>query len=75
MPKRGTSASTNRQNKDVWLTVPIEQRHHDIVELAAAREGRAVAAYVRHLVLVDLRERGLVDEDFNPIAQPAAEAS
>ena len=60
-----------RETKDEWLTVPVEPRHKPLIATAADREGRAVAAYVRYLILTDLRRQGLVDIDFNPILQAA----
>jgi hypothetical protein len=63
-PKR-----SDRETKDVWLTVPIEPRHESLVKTAADRQGRAVAAYVRYLILTDMQRQGLVDIDFNPIPQ------
>jgi len=55
------------QTKDVWLTVPIEPRHNDLVKTAAKRESRSVSGWIRNLILQELKRLGLVDEEFNPI--------
>jgi hypothetical protein len=62
--------STRGQRKDVMLTIPIEPRHDPLTKVAAARDQRPVAGYIRNLILQDLKNKGLVDEDFNPVPQP-----
>jgi hypothetical protein len=54
-----------------WLTVPVETPLKDPIKVAARRESRPVTGYVRNLIVEDLRRKGLVDEDANPIAVTA----
>jgi hypothetical protein len=55
--------------KDTNLTIPIESRHAEPLKVAARMSDRAVAAYIRNLLLVDLQAKGLIDANFEPIEQ------
>jgi hypothetical protein len=56
------------QTKSWLLTVPLEPGYKDVIEVAGKRENRQVANYIRTLVLQDLRAKGLVDENYMPLA-------
>jgi len=67
------------QPKDKSLLIPMETRHMPLVKLAAQRDGRPQAGYVRHLVMQDMKAKGIIDENDNPLVDadgnPLAEAS
>jgi hypothetical protein len=62
-----TRGGRTAQRKDVMLTIPIEARHDPLTKIAAQRDGRPVAGWIRHLILSELQRQGLVDESFNPV--------
>lgn len=54
------------------ITVPIEPRYDDLVRALAFRNRRAVADYVRHVLIRELYEAGFVDQDGNVLHQAAS---
>ncbi len=43
----------------------IEEKHEAPLEKAAAELDRSVSGYLRHLLLVDLRDKGFIPKDDN----------
>ena len=52
---------------DQLLSVPMSSKYERAIKLASRTEGRSVAAYIRYLILKDLRSKGLTDDYFIPI--------
>jgi hypothetical protein len=46
------------------IQVPINDEYMMYVRAAAQRENRSLAGFVRHLILLDLQHRGMVDDNF-----------
>jgi hypothetical protein len=57
------------ETKEFSVTVPLDPKFRGPVETAAKLEVTKMAGYVRKLILADLQSRGLLDSDFEPVAQ------
>ena len=53
---------------DEWgLTIPLDPKYKGPVQAAAQQELEKMAGYGRKLLLKDLRQRGLLDENWEPV--------
>jgi hypothetical protein len=57
------------QTKDTMLTIPMETRHAQVLGIAARRVQRSVSGYVRWMILNDLKDQGLLDENYDVLEE------
>jgi predicted DNA-binding protein len=55
------------ETMDTLLSIPMYPKYDQPLKVAAQRDGRTVAAYVRWVILQDLEVKGLVDVNKEPI--------
>jgi len=51
------------------LTVQVEDDVEALITLAAQKDGHSVGGHLRHLAMLDLQEKKLVDENFKPLVE------
>jgi hypothetical protein len=57
---------------DEWgLTIPLDPKYQPVIQAAAKLELTKMAGYGRRVLLMDLQNRGLLDENFEPVNQTA----
>jgi hypothetical protein len=59
------------ETMDTLLSIPIYPKYNDPLKIAAKADGRSVAGHIRWLIIQDLRSRGLVGDDLEPVSQGA----
>jgi len=63
--------ATQEPEGSMTLTIPIPRKYDGAIKRAAQGEVRSQAGYIRLLILRDLQERGLVDDNMEPVPQNA----
>jgi hypothetical protein len=61
--------NAQRRTKDLVLTIPVEEDLGPVLKVAAQRDGRSVAGYIRWVVVQDLQSKGLIDEEGLPVEE------
>jgi hypothetical protein len=67
-----TDKPLEEQTKSKLLTVPIQPGYEPAIDTCARLENRSVADYIRNCLLRDMRDKGVLDEQFLPVAQVAS---
>lgn len=49
---------------DKFLTIPYTEEMRELIRLAAHRDGRAIANYIKHGTALLLQEQGYLDTEF-----------
>jgi len=66
-----TPDAGSHTTSSMTLTIPIDRKYDAAIKLAAKKETRPVAGYIRNLIMQDLRTKGLVDEQLELMPESA----
>jgi len=64
-----------KETKELMLSVPLEPSYDGVIKTRARQEARSVSGYIRWLILEDLKAKGLLNEDLEPVTEDTEAAS